>query len=384
MILHVDMDAFFAAVEQLDNPQLRGKPVIVGGHSNRGVVTTASYEARKFGVRSAMPMFQARKLCPHGIIVPGRRRRYQQVSHRVMTVLNSVSPLVQPTSIDEAYVDIGGLERLWGSPEQIGRKIKKTVFETVHLTCSVGIAPVKFLAKIASDLEKPDGLTIICPHQALDFAAGLAITRIPGVGRRTAAQLDQFGIKTLGDVRAFSVRALTAKLGKFGRRLHQLAHLQDASQVTPHREAKSISSENTLARDTRDAVVIKRQLLHHAEDVARQLRKAGLRARTIHLKLKLADFKLVTRSKTPAAATWSSRAIYTTACELLSQYRLTQPVRLVGVGTSGLQPAGKPMQADLFESSGQDSRDWEQVDRTVDAIAAKFGRQFIGRASLKK
>ena len=223
MILHIDMDAFYASVEQLDDPRLKNKCVVVGGTSNRGVVSAASYEARRFGVRSAMPIYQARQKCPHGIFVPPRMDRYQAISKKIMTILRDFSPLVEPVSIDEAYVDITGCQRLFGEPLEIAREIKGKIWDTVNLTCSVGIAPKKFLAKIASDMQKPDGLTMIPADEVAAFVESLPVGKVPGIGNKMHRQLELLGIRALGDVRRLPQKTLLQHLGKFGARLHALA-----------------------------------------------------------------------------------------------------------------------------------------------------------------
>ena len=382
MILHIDMDAFFASVEQLDNPRLRGKCVLVGGTSNRGVVMACSYEARKFGVRSAMPVFQARAKCPQGIFVPPRRERYQEVSQKIMTLLRQFTPQVEVVSIDEAYLDVSGCGRLHGDPENLALKIKKEIKNSLGLTSSVGVAPVKFLAKIASDMDKPDGLTIIRPEAVDAFIESLAIEKVPGVGRKTFQQLAAMGIKTLGDIKKFPEKMLLNRLGKFGSHLLALSSGRDHSAVTPFAPAKSVSSERTLDEDTRDIERLKTCLLKQAEEVARQLRKANVKAGTITLKLKHADFKQVTCSRTVAAPTQSSKTIYRCAVQLLDDYRLTQKVRLIGVGTSGFKSAAMPVQRELFEKERQSDAGWTQVDRTLESITQKFGSGAIKRARL--
>ncbi len=382
MILHMDMDAFFASVEQFDHPELRGKCVIVGTATDRGVVTTASYEARRFGVHSAMPAFQARRLCPQGIFVPPRRERYAEVSARIMATLETVSPRVEPVSIDEAYMDITGCGRLFGTPDRIGRRVKDRVCEETGLTCSVGIAPVKFLAKIASDMEKPDGLTVICPDAVPEVIAALPVEKVPGVGKTTAALLHGLGIRTLGDVNRYSEGQLSARLGKFGPRLLRMARGEDDSPVIVSEESRSMGSETTLAADTMDPECLRRMLLAQSETVARRLRRHGLRAKCITLKLKHDDFTQITRSTTLACPVQSGRAIHAAVVELLSAYRLPRPVRLIGVGASRLLPEGSPVQQSLFPSETAEPKDWDQADRAVDAIAEKFGRDTVRRASL--
>jgi DNA polymerase-4 len=384
MILHIDMDAFYASVEQLDHPEYKGKCVIVGGQSNRSVVSAASYEARKFGVHSAMPMFQARQKCSGGIIVAPRMARYKEISRIIMNLLKEFTPLLEVVSIDEAYMDLSGSDKLHGDPVDIGTEIKNKILSAVNLTCSVGIAPNKFLAKIASDMNKPDGLTIIQESEVESFVQPLAIRKVPGVGEKTAAQLSRMGVKTLGDVHKFSEEALIKRLGKFGRRLKQLSLGIDTSAVQPDSRHKSISSERTLSADTSDLNKLKVFLLKQSETVAAGLRKEGLRAKTITLKMKTADFKIFTRSRTLNAPTRSSENIYLEAEKLLASFNLTPKVRLIGVGASGLISASVPVQMDLFSQNSAATQTWERVDQTLDSIQQKFGKDAIRRASLKE
>ena len=382
MILHIDMDAFYASVEQLDNPQLRGKCVIVGGSSNRGVVTAASYEARKFGVHSAMPVYQAKQKCPHGIFIPPRMKRYKDVSKKIMYLLTEFSPLVEPVSIDEAYMDITGCEKIHGSPVEIALAIKKKVKETVGLTCSIGVAPSKFLAKIASDLDKPDGLKIISPHEVMPFIQTLPIQKVPGVGKKMQGKLERIGIKTLGDIQKYPEETILKRLGKFGGRLLELSSGKDETPVVPESLHKSVSSERTLPEDTNDVNLLRMHLLSQAEEVAKELRRLDTKARTITLKLKHSDFKQITRSVTLPRPTQSSKNIYEEAVKLLQAYKLTRKIRLVGVGTSGFLSTAVPVQMDLFADKKEKSASWEKVDRTVDTIAKRFGKGVIHRASL--
>ncbi len=383
MILHIDMDAFYASVEQLDHPELKGKPVIVGGSSNRGVVTAASYEARKFGVHSAMPVFKARQRCPHGIFVHGRMHRYKEVSKRIMRILKDFSPLVEPVSIDEAYMDIAGCRRLFGGPVAIGQALKETIRADTALTCSVGIAPNKFLAKIASDVDKPDGLFAIMTEDVADFIATLPIRKVPGVGRKMYSRLEAMGIVTLGNVTTYPPDMLQKKLGKFGKRLRELAAGIDSSKVSPDTPHKSVSTERTLASDTDDRRILRDHILKQSEEVARQLRKSGLQAKTIVLKVKHSDFKRVTRNLTLERPTQSSKVIFGAAVSLFDKYRLTQKVRLIGVGASSLLPLGTPVQMTLFGKEQRQDNNWEKVDQVVDGISAKFGKDAIRRATLK-
>ncbi len=382
IILHMDMDAFFASVEQRDDPSLQGQCVIVGGSSARGVVAAASYEARKYGIHSAMPIFQARKKCARLVIVPPRRKRYAELSGRIMSILGSFSPLVEPISIDEAFVDITGCLRLQGEPREIAQAIKDKILEQVRLNCSVGVAPNKFLAKIASDLDKPNGLTIITPQQVPDFIQTLPIHKVSGVGARARQRLLTMGIKTLGQVRQYPRQMLVHKLGKFGSRLLELAHGRDDSPVTPDSAVKSVSSENTLSQDTADRAELASHLLSQSQSVARQLRRKKVKARTISLIIKTADFKRHTRSRTLVTPVQIADTIYQTAVELLNGFSLTGRVRLVGVGASGLQPADIPVQADLFPEEKQiKDNKWEKVDQAMDAVTHRFGGQAIIRGS---
>lgn len=382
MILHIDMDAFYASVERLDNPDLKGKCIIVGGTSNRGVVSAASYEARKYGVHSAMPIFQARQRCPDGVFIRPRMERYKEVSGSIMSILKKFTPLVEQVSIDEACMDITGCERLFGSVRQVGIRIKQEIKDTVHLTCSVGIAPNRFLAKIASDLQKPDGMTIILPDDVPGFIKTLSIRKVPGVGKKTHRQLEKLGIQSLGDVKNSPPKMLIDRLGKYGRRLLELADGVDPTAVEPYSRHKSVSTERTLSKDTKDHDVLNHYLLRHSAEVARQLRKLGMGAKTITLKVKHADFKQFTRSTTLALPTRSSETIYREALRLLENYRLTKKVRLIGVGASNLSATSPPVQLNLFEKKIQKNDSWGKVDRTMDRITNKFGKDAIRRATL--
>jgi DNA polymerase IV len=384
MILHVDMDAFYASVEQLDNPQLKGRCVIVGGTGGRGVVSAASYEARAFGVRSAMPIFQARQRCPQGVFIHPRMDRYREVSDEVMAVLQEFSPLVEQVSIDEAFMDLGGTERLHGPPANLARTLKKRILGAVHLTCSVGVAPNRFLAKIASDFKKPDGLTVVHPDQAADFIDRLPIGKVPGVGPKTQPKVAEFGIRFLGDVRKFPEPTLASIFGSYGRRLLELSRGIDPTPVTPDAPAKSVSSECTLEKDTCEPAALNRCLLEQAEEVAAGLRSEGVKARTVVLKIKHADFRLCTRRTTFAPPTQSSKELYRQARRLLDEYRLTQKIRLIGLGATGFVPANAPQQQELFAGEERSRDGWEKVDRTVETIKSKFGDKVIQRATLKE
>jgi len=384
MILHIDMDSFYASVEQLDNPWLKGKCVVVGGTSKRGVVSAASYEARRLGIHSAMPAFKARKKCPDAIFLPPRMERYKEVSGHILELLRQFTPQIEVVSIDEAYMDITGTSRLFGPPVDLGIQIKKKILDEVALTCSVGIAPSKFLAKIASDMDKPDGLFIIMPEEVPKFIGTLPIQKVPGVGKRTHATLKRMGIRTLGDVQSYSTALIVRRLGKFGERLLLLSKGVDDSPVTPSHLRKSASSERTLNEDTTDPTLLKKHLLAQAEDVARQLRKLEVKARTVTLKLKHADFRQVTRSTTLASPTRASETLYREGVRLLENYSLTQKVRLVGLGASGFVDSRALSQMELFDAGPKSEKNWEKVDRAIDTISAKFGKGVVGRAISKK
>ena len=383
MILHIDMDAFYASVEELDNPLLKGRCIIVAGQSERSVVSAANYEARKFGVHSAMPVFQAREKCPEAIFLPPRMGRYKELSAKFMSILREFSPLVEPVSIDEAYVDVTGCGRLLGGVREIARSIKKRIKEKLNLTCSLGAAPNKFLAKIASDMDKPDGLTIIMPENVRQFIEFLPIHKVPGVGKNTHDKLKLLGIKTLGDVKKYPEEILLKKFGKFGRRLMELADGIDRSVVTPGSETKSVSSEETLLEDTDDKQVLKRYILKQAEKVGRELRKLDIRARTISIKIKHSDFKQVTRSVTIKDPTQSSEVIIGEAFQLLESYRLPKKARLIGVGVFNLVSEAEPIQIDIFKRDDTKNSNWKKLDKAIDTITDKFGADVIKRASLK-
>jgi len=381
MILHVDMDAFYASVEQIDNPNLQGKCLVVGNSSKRGVVAAASYEARKYGIYSAMPLFMAKKLCSDIVVVAPRKNRYKKVSISVMSLLKGFSPLVEQVSIDEAYVDITGCTRLFGSPGTIAVKIKNKIKKNTGLNCSIGVAPVKFLAKIASDLDKPDGLTMITPENFAEFIEFIPVTKVPGVGKKTKIILDQIGIKTLGSVRKFPEKMLVKKLGKFGQRLKQLSSGIDNSKVTPNCQRKSFSTETTLPKDTHSLNLIKRHLLLQSDIIGKDLRKSDNKAKVVILKIKYSDFKQVTRSVTLNMPTQSSNTLYKEAVKLLKSIKIYKKIRLVGIGASGLVLPTQPLQIELF--SKNETRNWEKVEKTLDDISQKFGKNAVKRAALK-
>jgi DNA polymerase-4 len=373
------MDAFYAAVEQLDNPALRGKPVIVGGSADaRGVVSTASYEAREYGVHSAMPARTAKKLCPHGIFLPVDMKKYKEVSGRIMKILEEFSPLVETVSIDEAYLDITGTESLLGNPERIAQRIKERIYSETRLSCSIGIAPNKFLAKVASDMQKPDGLTIITAGEVGQLLATLPVEKIPGVGKRTVEALKRYGINTAGELKAATEEQLVTRFGKLGHRLHELSRGRDSSPVIPSREIKSISAEETLPHDINDPRILSTKLKEHSENVAFRLRNHNLKGKTISIKIKFSDFTALTKAQTIAHGTDSSRMIFYTALQLLADQRLQKKVRLIGVEVSNLSEGSAHTQMSLFPVGPDEERE-RKLDKAIDEIRQKFGKKVITR-----
>lgn len=383
MILHLDMDAFFAAVEQRDNPALRNKPVVICTDSKRAVVSTASYEARAYGIRSAMPLFQAKQKCGHLLIIPGNRKKYAANSRKIMGILSRFTPLMEPVSIDEAFLDIAGCKSLFGPPETMALKIKQVISNELSLTCSVGIAPVKFLAKIASDMDKPDGLTLIAPDQVANVISRLPIEKVPGVGRRAMEQMQSLQIRTLGDVRRLDDNLLVRKFGKFGNRLACLSRGIDENRVEKGSARKSISGETTLPSDISDVSLARDILLAQSRRVGQDLRKKNLVCRNVSIKIKFADFTQVTRSGKTQGPVCSTRDIFEYAVKLFETIALKKKIRLIGVGVSHLTGQQAPVQMDLFGQKEQAAKaQWESVDRAVDAVAEKFGSRIIAPAVL--
>ena len=377
-ILHVDLDAFFAAVEQRDRPELRGKPVIVGGGgpNDRGVVSTASYEARVFGVRSAMSLREAGRRCPHGIFLPVDGARYQAASKDVMAVLRRFTPLVEPISIDEAFLDVTGSRVLFGDGEAIGRRIKAEVKESVDLTISVGVARTKLVAKVASDLRKPDGLVVVEPGDEAAFLAPLPISRLWGVGEKSAAALREYGVRTIGDLAALPDDLLVRRFGKHGGSLAHRAQGIDDDPVGGRDAAKSIGHEHTFDVDTSDREVIERTLLGMAEGVAARLRDSGVRASTITVKIRDTTFRTITRQRTLADPTDLTEPIFRTALDLARPEIRGIRIRLLGVTASGL---GEREQLSLFAAEDPRRR---KVTVAADAVRHRFGERAITRARL--
>jgi DNA polymerase-4 len=385
IIAHIDMDAFFASIEVLDNPALKGKPVIVGGDMRRGVASAASYEAREFGVHSAMPLFQARRLCPNGVFLPVRMERYVEISRAVMACLGEFSPLVEQVSVDEAFVDLTGTGHLFGDPERAARSMKARIGERTGLTCSIGVSISKLVAKIASDMHKPNGLTIVPPDEVPRFLAALPVGKIPGIGTKSAEELAKLGILRVGDIGRYAPERLEERLGKFGLWLVEIASGGEGAPVEPYTAPKSISAEDTLDEDTMDEAILRNYVLAQADRIGRRLREEGYRGRTVTLKLKHHDHRQITRSATLDEPTQLCETIYHEALKLLAVYTLRSKVRLVGVGVSNLEPldeAAAPAQMSLFGASPGADEKWEKVERATDEIAKRFGRGAVKRGSL--
>jgi DNA polymerase-4 len=349
IIVHADMDAFFAAIEQLDRPELRGRPILVARDGPRSVVTTASYEARPFGVGSAMPLAEAKRRCPEALVVEPRFDRYKEASRQVMGALRSFSPILEALSLDEAFLDMSERARAHRTPRQMGQAIQEAVREaTGGLGVSVGIATSKFVAKVASDFRKPAGLTVVSGSRVEAFLHPLPLGKLWGVGPKTEARLRELGLRTIGDVAKASPSLLRAGVGRSAASLQQLASGVDPREVRPHRPTKSLSAEETLERDVVGAHAMRPYLHHAADTVAARLRRAGLHARGVRVKLRTADFRIHTRQTTLPTATDEARTIFASALSLLPAFELEAPVRLVGVGTFELKAKDGPSQIELF------------------------------------
>ncbi len=405
-ILHVDMDSFFASVEVLDDPALAGKPVIVGGSGARGVVASCTYEARAFGVHSAMPSMRARQLCPHAVFVDGHYGRYAEVSAQLREVLHSFTPLVEPIGLDEAFLDVAGALHLLGDPATIGADIRDRVRDELSLDCSVGGGRSKMIAKLASRAAKPKadrsgkvagpGVVVIAPHEELAFLHPKSVEQLWGVGPATAKRLAALGVRTVGDLAALPEAVLVRSLGKaHGRHLFALARGEDPEPVVPDRAAKSVGHEETFREDIVDRKVLQRHVQRMAESVAGHLRTSGLAGRTVTVKVKLADFSLVTRGHTMDLALDTGSAIGAIASALLDVVELPMGARLLGVSVSGLQPAtsGRQLRFDLdapptrTPSGGAADaaireEHWREVTAAIDGIRRRFGTTAVGTASM--
>ncbi len=381
MILHVDMDAFYASVEERDDPTLVGKPVIVGGSAEgRGVVAAANYAARKFGVHSAMPAGRAKRLCPQAVFIKPRMDEYAAVSRQLREIFESFTPLVEPLSLDEAFLDVSGSEGLFGSAVEIGRQIKQRIRAELQLVASVGVAPNKFLAKIASDLQKPDGFVVVETEEIQAFLDPLPVGRLWGVGKVTGQVFERLAIRTIGQLRQMPRDTLVELFGSSGEHYWQLAHGIDERPVVPDREAKSISNETTFPEDIADPEVLRAWLVELVEQVARRLRRHNLRGRTVELKVRFADFRTITRSSSLAEPTNITQELLSAGVELLTQ-RLPPrhlPVRLLGFGVHNLSGSAV-VQQQLFDRPERTRH--ENLDRVADQIAEKFGKSAIHRGS---
>ncbi len=388
-ILHVDMDAFFVSVELIDHPELRGQPVIVGGAGDRGVVAAASYEARAFGVHSAMSSVRARRLCPHAVFLSGRHDRYGQVSRQVMEIFGSFTPLVEPISLDEAFLDVTGAERLHGRPTTVAHAIRRRVLDEVSLTCSVGVAPSKFVAKLASEAAKPKasvsgpqpglGVKVVTEDEVEAFLFPLPVSALWGVGPATLDRLSRLGVTTVGELAALPVEVVTASIGNAaGQHLHALANGIDDRAVEPDRPVKSVGHEETFPRDHHTHASLEREIVRLSDAVGARLRRHGLAGRTLTLKVRFSDFHTITRSSTFAGATDSTSAITRGAKELLAAIDPAPGVRLIGVSMSGLTD-GSARQLTLDDAG---SPGWDDATQAVDAIRERFGVASIGPATL--
>jgi DNA polymerase-4 len=375
-ILHLDMDAFFAAVEQRDNPALKGKPLLIGHDGPRGVVATASYEARPFGCHSAQPMAVAKRLCPQAVILPVRGERYHEVSQQMFSILEEFSPVIEPLSIDEGFLDLTGTERALGPAEGLAQRLRGRIRSDLNLTASVGLAPNKYLAKLGSDMHKPDGLTIIGPEDIDRILPPLPVTKIWGIGKATAAHLEEFGIRTIGDVRHKSLDWLQQHFGAEAERYYSLARGIDDRPVVPDREAKSISHEQTFEVDVADREEVLCVLLDQVEQVARRLRTHGLQARGVALKIRYGDFETITRSMTLPNLTDATAELWAAARGLFDKWAF-RPVRLIGMGAERLGRGDEP--ALLFVDPQRERQ--KKLDAVADRINEKFGNRTIRRGA---
>ena len=386
-ILHVDMDAFYAAIEALDHPEWRGLPLVVGSPPDqRGVVATCSYEARRYGIHSAMPSRTAGKLCPQAVFVSPRMERYAEISAQIMTIFEEFTPLVEPLSLDEAFLDVSGVLRIWDDVVTIARELKERIKTRTGLTASVGIAPNKFLAKMASDMNKPDGLTVVpvIEPEIMAFLAPLPVTKMWGIGKVTGARLAKENIRMIGQLQALDLWALERLFGKAGAvDMADLVRGRDSRPVITHWEEKSVSNEHTFAEDESDIERVRQHLLELAEEVGGRLRKSGKLARTAQIKLRFGDFSTITRQMSFPAALNSDRELIACALALFERERVQRAIRLVGFGVSNLVTPDQavPAQQELFaESSGRgpDGRN-RKIDQAVDALRHSFGSDAIKR-----
>lgn len=380
IIAHADMDAFYASAEQLDDPSLRGKPVIVGPRSKRGVVLTASYEARRFGVKSAMPAVQAYKLCPHGIFVPPRFERYQELSASIMQAFGDFSPVVEALSLDEAFIDMTGAEGIFGTPGNMGQQIRQAVFDaTGGLTASVGVAATKYVAKVASDYNKPNAVTVVSPDQAVAWLDPMPVSRLWGAGPKTVPRLERAGLYTIGDVRRADDEFLEKRLGSAGLHFKRLAHALDRRMVERRRVARSMGSDRTLHQDVASAEEIAFHLRRSADRLGERLRGKGYLAGGVRVRLKSYDFRTFTRQAQLQAPTDNANALYQAGVSLLKEFGDNGPYRLVGMAVYNMRTAAEPEQFGLLFDDDICQKKTAILERVVDRITEKFGTGALTR-----
>ncbi len=377
-IIHVDMDAFFAAVEQRDDPALRGRPVVVGGVGRRGVVSTASYEARRFGVHSAMPMSEARRRCPNAVFMPGDHKKYARVAGEIRSILAAFSPLVEPLSLDEAFLDVTGMEWLYPDPAAIAAAIKERIRRELGLTASAGVAPNKYLAKLASDWRKPDGLVVVRPEEVTAFLQVMPIGRLWGAGEKTTKMLQGLGINTIGQLADADEAILARHFGHAAAAMRRLARGEDDRPVVPEHEPKSIGNEVTFAEDLSSREETDTCLLALSHKVSRRLRQAGYAGRTVTVKIRFGSFRTITRSRTLGEPTLLGDTIYETVAAIMAGVEISEGIRLLGVTMSGLQVYGS--QASLFADGDDEKR--MKVSVAVDRLKDKFGEGAVTRGRL--
>lgn len=378
IVAHADMDAFYASVEQLDDPSLRNRPLVVGPNSMRGVALTASYEARRFGIKSAMPMAEVRRRCPDILAVPPRFERYTEQSQAIMAAFANFSPNVEAISLDEAFIEMTGAEGLFGAPEQMATLIRDAVFEaTGGLTASVGIASTKYVAKVASDFNKPNGITVVAPEDAIAWLDPLPVSRLWGAGPKTVPRLQKIGLNTIGDVRRAESAWLHRHLGSMGLHFQSLARAEDPRRVARRRVARSMGSDRTLLKDVESLDEIAHYLRRSADRIGRRLREKGYRARGVRVKLKTNNFKSLSRQLLMPETTDSAELLFRNALVLLKQFQHSRPYRLVGLAAYDLVREGDPIQLDLFD----ESRKPRSLEKTTDEVLRKFGNQAVFRAA---
>ena len=376
IVIHADMDAFYAAVEQFDNPELRGKPVLIGPNSYRGVVLTASYEARCSGVGSAMPMAEARRRCPQAIIVSPRFERYQEISETIMDIFADFSPYTEAISLDEAFLDMSGAEHFFGQPEEMGRRLKNAVKNATGLDVTVGISGTKYVAKVASAFFKPDGLTVVPQEEAVDWLSPQPVNHLWGVGKKTTPKLNKLGFFSIGQIAEAEKHYLVHQLGAHGAHLHDLANARDPRRVNRGRTAKSIGSDRTLSEDVSRREDIEHHLRRSAERIARRVRTKHYIAGGIRIRLKTTKFEMLTRQRHFRKPADTAAEFFSLGQQLLSELHHNGPFRLVGMTAFDLNWRTEPLQLDIFEDKGK-----RKLETTIDDLSDRFGREVVVRAS---